>query len=181
MRAFLISLVAATAISVTAAPAFAQFYQADPQVALVDSWYQRYLGRNAEPAGIANHVWALRQNSVDVVEAGILASDEYYHRNGCNEAAFVTAVYRDVFGGPPGDVGALVFRLQQLGCNRHLFALEVLSQRGAVQPIVVQRPLFMNPSMFGPPPRVHGHGVHRPAWAEANYGRPTPFGVRFIR
>lgn len=68
---------------------------------LVESWYQRYLGRCAEPAGLQGWVCVIQRNGPLAAEAGILSSDEYFLRNGCTPEGFVTGLYVDVLGRVP--------------------------------------------------------------------------------
>ena len=64
---------------------------------LVESWYQRYLGRGSDPGGLNNWVWQLRSGMPpDAVEACILGSDEYYVRHGQTPESFVAGLYQDV-------------------------------------------------------------------------------------
>jgi hypothetical protein len=74
-------------------------YRAD----LVNSYYQKYLGRSADPAGLQAWVNALAAGATDeLVAASILGSGEYFARNGSNNTAFIQALYHDVLGRTPG-------------------------------------------------------------------------------
>lgn len=123
---------------------------------LVDSWYHRYLGRHVDPIGIHDHVGALRRgNPVDFVEASILGSNEYYHRNGCTPEGYILALYRDVAGvsPAPGDLNHWVRRLYG-SRSPHLLALRFLQENRfeAVAP----PPVFVDPDpgFFPPGPVV---------------------------
>jgi hypothetical protein len=71
----------------------AQAYS-DPN-SLVNTWYNRYLGRQGDPA-MATWVDSLaRGTPPDQVLAGIIASDEYYQRAGATPAGFVAQLYSD--------------------------------------------------------------------------------------
>ena len=99
---------------------------------LVESWYQRYLGRGSDPGGLNNWVWQLRSGMPpDAVEASILGSDEYYVRHGQTPEGFVAGLYQDVLsrGALGGEVASWVNRFYGLG-DRQALAREFL---GAAQ------------------------------------------------
>lgn len=141
MRAFLTcAILTVTTVAISATPAFAHPM---PYVELVDSWYHRYLGRHVDPAGRHDHVQALRHGTpVDVVEAAILSSHEYYHRNGCTPEGYVAALYRDVLGrrASLAEFNQEVNCVIRHGCNA--VALHLLRERAVVAatPVVVARP-----------------------------------------
>ena len=61
--------------------------------------YRAYLGRSADLGGLQGFVLLLDQGgSVETVKAVILGSREYFARAGGTDAAFLTALYRDVLG-----------------------------------------------------------------------------------
>jgi hypothetical protein len=61
--------------------------------------YHAYLGRPADPNGLNIFVNFLGKGGTDeAVKAMILGSPEYFARAGSTNAAFLTAVYRDVLG-----------------------------------------------------------------------------------
>jgi hypothetical protein len=148
----------------------------------VETWYQRYLGRAAEPFGLYGHTEAMCQGTpAIVVEATILASPEYFDRNGCNDPAFVAALYRDVLGAQaaPQQLHQDVHHLQRMG-NREAFTLEFLQTRRAlyqapVAPVVqTYRPVYVAPAPVVRPVVVPAP-VYRPAYA---YPRPYgPYGT----
>jgi hypothetical protein len=47
---------------------------------LVQSYYQRFLDRTAEPAGLASWVAFMKTHSDQEVIAGIIGSTEYYNK-----------------------------------------------------------------------------------------------------
>ncbi len=174
-------------MSVVLIAAAAPMAQAQDQfhVRQVDAWYARYLGRAAEPFGMQGHVTALCQGTPAlVVEAAILASQEYYHRNDCNDATFVAALYRDVLGvnANPQQIHQGVHRLQWSG-NRDAFTIEFLqTYRGSVPaaPVAVQsyRQVYVAPAPVYRPIVVPAP-AYRPAYGPAygnGYNRPTPYG-----
>jgi hypothetical protein len=71
----------------------------DRATATVEGWYRQYLGRCADASGLRSWGDQLRcGKDADCVLAGILASDEYYARNGGCDAEFIKALYRDRLG-----------------------------------------------------------------------------------
>src|SRR4051794_16208400 len=134
MRATMIKLMTVVLIAAAAPLAQAQ----DPiHAQQVEVWYERYLGRVAEPAGLSFHVQALCQGTPAInVEANILASTEYFDRNGCNDQSFVAALYRDVLGvvATPLQIQQDVHHLQRIG-NRDAFTIEFLQTRRAAYPV----------------------------------------------
>jgi len=185
-------------VLIAAVAPMAQAYDQN-QASLVDSWYVRYLGRHGEPAGIADHSEKLCVGvPADVVEAGILVSDEYYHRNGCNDALFIAAMYRDVAGinASPHQVNRGVHILRQFG-DRQMFVVEFLrTVRGSnVAPAAVQsyRPSFQaySPNVVPAPvyrqgfPGYASHGGYSAGYRQPPTGysvgyrqAPLPFGIR---
>jgi len=86
---------------------------------LLRDWYARYLGRPIEAKALA--YWGekmVRERNPAIVQADILASGEYYTRNGGTPVGFIRALYRDLDGnGSPSDgqVHFWVARLGQVG------------------------------------------------------------------
>jgi hypothetical protein len=98
------SILAAAVIVLGSATAAEAGYRPDPAATTVEGWYQQYLGRCADPSGLNTWAGQLRcGKSPDCVLAGILASDEYYHRNGCCDAGFVKGLYHDRLVRCPSD------------------------------------------------------------------------------
>ena len=105
----------------------------DRAAATVEGWYRQYLGRCADGSGIRTWGGQLRcGKSPDCVLAGILASDEYYDRNGCCDAGFVKGLYHDRLGrcASPAEVRVWLGELGRCG-SRYDLALKFLvaSQR----------------------------------------------------
>jgi hypothetical protein len=97
-------------------------------VAMVTSWYQRFLGR--EPDQGAND-WVQRlQNGTpeQSVLAGILGSDEYYNRSGSNVEGFITALFRDLLNREPSPQELANLMQQSYSNNREGIAYEVIPQ-----------------------------------------------------
>src|SRR4051812_30022536 len=99
MRHFM--LLALLAGGLLPASASAQYYpngypgygRVDPY-ALVQSWYQRFLGRAPDPGSDAWIQQLQQGNPPEAVLAGILSSDEYYQRSGNNPQSYIMALYR---------------------------------------------------------------------------------------
>jgi hypothetical protein len=63
-------------------------------VNMVDSWYQRYLGRSVDPGGLNNFAGMLRRGSPpDEVQSIILGSDEFWNNNGGTPSGFIAGLY----------------------------------------------------------------------------------------
>lgn len=70
---------------------------------LINDAYRRYLGRDAEAAGMASWLAFLRAGSTfQNMEAGFLAAPEYYQRAGSLNARWVARLYGDVLGRTAG-------------------------------------------------------------------------------
>jgi hypothetical protein len=90
----LLALVASFAVTPSA--------RADRATRQVAAWYQRYLDRYPDQAGLNDWADKLRRGRDPIdVEAEILASDEYWRRGGSNPAGFVDRLFRDTTGRPP--------------------------------------------------------------------------------
>ena len=74
----------------------------DPNVTLVQSWYQRFLGRSADSGGLATFVGMLRRGvAATDVQAGILASDEFWRLQGGRTDLFIRGLYVAVLNREP--------------------------------------------------------------------------------
>lgn len=94
---------------------------------LIREAYQEYLGRSPDPQGLANWLAAMRAGMrIQEMEAGFLASAEYYRKAGGTPSTWVVALYQSVLGRTPGanEVSSWVGRLPSLG--RHRVALGFL-------------------------------------------------------
>jgi len=121
---------------------------------LLSDWYPRYLGRPLDPQGLEG--WGRRLMRGDTpreVEAAILGSNEYFVRNGGNDAAFVQALFRDVVGAPadPAQLNHWLRQLDREDDHRGDLAEKFLKtmRRGAPLPPAPPPPL--NPPAFYPP------------------------------
>jgi hypothetical protein len=75
----------------------------EPYADMIDSWYRQYLRRSVDRGGLASRVALLRRGAdPQDVEADIIASGEYWERNGSNVIGFVRGMYVDTLGHEPG-------------------------------------------------------------------------------
>lgn len=96
---------------------------------LVQSWYEKYLGRPADPSGLSLYTNLLNNGWTDeTVEQAILSSQEFYTDSGSTVAGFVTRLYGTVLDRAP-DQSGFAFWLGQLnsGVSRATVALDFLS------------------------------------------------------
>lgn len=141
----------------------------DPHANMVNDWYRRYFGRNAEPNGLASHVPPLHAGTdPDFVEAGIVGSIEYYQRAGSTPEGFILSMYRDVLGSAPtkSEMRHWLNRFVHSE-NRHAFAHQFLRENrvpasdpfltfpapGFSQPVYVPRPHELRDSRYYGTPR----------------------------
>lgn len=102
----------------------------DPNVVLVESWYQRYLGRSADRGGLGTFAGMLaRGTPADQVQATLLASDEFWRRYGGTPAGFIGGLYECVLSRSPtrGEVGNWGQRFNLHRGDRTAVALEFLA------------------------------------------------------
>jgi hypothetical protein len=96
---------------------------------MIDSWFQRYLRRPVDPGGLASRLGILRNGGdPQGVEADILASDEFWNRNGGNVVGFIQGMYSDILGRAPNrnEVRFWADRYLANSQNRSAVAREVL-------------------------------------------------------
>jgi hypothetical protein len=108
---------------------------------LVQSIYVALLRRDADPAGMAAGVNILARtefvpgapDGVQLIEAAILGSDEYYQRfGGGTSNGFLQAIYSDVLNRPPDSAGAMSFDQQfAQGASRLSVAQAILRSQEA--------------------------------------------------
>ncbi|CAN5334855.1 hypothetical protein BH10PLA2_BH10PLA2_10740 [soil metagenome] len=107
----------------------------------VNKLYQAYLGRNADAGGLAAFSAQLAGGAtVQLVQAEIMASDEYFQASGSTNVGFVSAAYRDILNRNP-DAGGLTFYLGMLstpstGAQRQAVISNLLGQTEAIQDIL---------------------------------------------
>jgi hypothetical protein len=158
---------AATIVTAGTAP---QAHAGHQEAALVESWYQRYLGRCADAPSL--HAYAAqicRGTPAFEVEAQILGSDEYYHRNGCDVHLFIRALYRDVLGAGTyqNDIEEWCRRLRRMDNRTELARRFIIETRGrapvaavsnyapVAQPVYVQQPVVQQPVIVQQPEYVN--------------------------
>ncbi len=120
---------------------------------IIDGWYHRFLGRCVDPAGIDYWVPQLCRKPPEVVLSELVASQEYYHRNGCSPEGFVRGLYRDVLGRTDlchQDIHYWVCRLQKCGCREALIR-EFLRDARVDVFALCGRPAFASPVVANPP------------------------------
>jgi hypothetical protein len=94
------------------------------QITQVKKWYLEYLGRDATPQEVGGMETQLRQGrQVDQLRNELLASPEYYRRNGNDESKFIGALFRDLLRRNPvaPEGGNWLTRLKQLKNDRGRF------------------------------------------------------------
>jgi hypothetical protein len=107
---------------------------------LVESWYQLYLRRPADPAGLRDFVDRMRRGAGPIeVQAALLGSDEYFRLHGGREGSWVAALYTDVLDRSPShrEVQDWIQTLRRSGGSRESTAAEFLR---AAQAELTQRP-----------------------------------------
>jgi hypothetical protein len=127
---YLLAATVAGLLFLTTGSARAQVYDPAQQV---ESWYERYLGRQADPGGLA--LWEQQLGTLGPLQtqAGMLASSEYYARHGNTPEGFIEGLYADVLGRTANqdEMANWLNRLMVDGGNRAQVAQEFLS---AAQP-----------------------------------------------
>lgn len=95
---------------------------------LINASYQRFLGRPADAAGLQNWLKAMRGGyTVQQMEAGFIASQEYFNKAGGTNSGWVRKLYQHVLNRQPnpGDVNHWVRQLNQ-GATRRSVAMGFL-------------------------------------------------------
>jgi HEAT repeats/Domain of unknown function (DUF4214) len=96
---------------------------------LVESWYQLYLHRPSDEAGMRDYLGRLRNGQGPMeVQAAMLGSDEYYRLHSARQRPWVVAMYADVLDRSPSarDVQNWLQALVRLGGSREKTAAEFL-------------------------------------------------------
>jgi hypothetical protein len=99
------------------------------QRALVESWYQLYLHRPSDPAGMRDYLDRLRRGADPLeVQAAFLGSDEYFRLHNSRNRSWVVALYADVLdrSPTPREINHWVQSLNRSGGARDGTALEFL-------------------------------------------------------
>jgi len=107
----------------------------------VNRLYQSYLGRNADAGGLAAFSAQLTGGAtVQLVQAELMSSDEYFQASGGTNVGFVSAAYRDLLNRNP-DAGGLTFYLGMLStpstaAQRQAVISNLLGQVEAIQDVL---------------------------------------------
>ncbi|MCL3862700.1 DUF4214 domain-containing protein [Actinotalea sp. K2] len=95
---------------------------------LITASYKAFLGRSPDPSGLQHWLGHMRAGmTIQEMEAGFLASPEYYLGSGSNDRRWVTRLYGHVLDRAPG-ASEVTFWRQQLagGMSRHAVSLGFL-------------------------------------------------------
>lgn len=96
--------------------------------ALVESTYQTILGRGADQAGLNYWIAAHQAGLTDEqFEAGLLATDEFYRREGGTDAAFVEGAYQTLFQRPADAQGEAFWEGMLAGGVSRLAVAQILT------------------------------------------------------
>jgi hypothetical protein len=160
MRNMILATLLGTALS--AAPALAQYQQYSPYLypapaygtsavpsptsAMVASWYQQYLLRQTDSAGLLGWVNKIMSCTSPVwVQAQILGSQEAYQKAGSTPQGFVNRAFQEVTGRQPNP-GELQYWSGQVGNQGPVnTAYQMLQQF----PQTAQAGMY-NPPVYGP-------------------------------
>jgi hypothetical protein len=152
-----------------------------PQV--LETWYQHYLGRPLDQRGMDYWFPRVTSEASAPVLASMLASEEYYNRNGSTPEGFVRGLYRDVLGRTtdvqPWEVATWLNRLSQNGGSREQTAQQFMAGVDILNPPEVQAAPAAPPAVevygrwspnryVAPAPRPSGR------WSPYRYGVPAP-------
>ncbi|HLJ96534.1 MAG TPA: DUF4214 domain-containing protein, partial [Gemmataceae bacterium] len=97
---YLVLIYTVAFVWLTPSAVWAQVY-GDPS-SLVDYWYRTYLGRQADPSGLASWTAQLNQGTpADEVLATILGSPEFYTKAGSTPEGFITLLFMDILHRSP--------------------------------------------------------------------------------
>jgi hypothetical protein len=110
----------------------------DPNVTLVNSWYERYLGRSVDPGALESMLNMIRRgDSHNQMQGVVLGSDEFWLLGGGTPEGYVTRLYETILGRTPNfrERGFWAGQLARNLRNRSLTAVQFLTevQRGAIR------------------------------------------------
>jgi hypothetical protein len=126
MTRWISCLAALAALGLSARGALAQ---RSGEAAIVQSWYQKYLKRNADPPSLHQFASQLRQGVPQIeIQGTILGSDEYFDRYGRRPDAFIRGLYADALDRKAGNPEVLVWvqRLREVNGDRSELAKRFL-------------------------------------------------------
>ena len=125
-------LIALTAIIVSTPLAKGQYYPpgqaASDPAALVNTWYERFLHREADVGSQAWVQYLRSGQSPESVLSGILASNEYYIVSGNTPASYIQRLYSELVGRPPSPAQFGYWIRQLQFSNRHEVAYKLLTR-----------------------------------------------------
>ena len=123
--------------------------------ALIGGWYQTYLGRAADPGGVATWTTALAGGQTfTFVEANLAASSEGFAKGGGTNSAWISFLYQTVLGRSPGP-GESGFWIGVLNANpgsRFQVALSILRSPESTNRVVTQWYSAYAPGGLSTPP-----------------------------
>lgn len=93
------------------------------RTALITNAYETFLGREPDAAGLAHWLQRMREGlTIQQMEAGFLASPEYWAAHGNREYSFVEGLYRDVLGrlGTPAEITSWMSPIQRCRPELHM-------------------------------------------------------------
>jgi hypothetical protein len=114
---------------------------------VIRSWYLRYLGREAEPAGVQGWVNSIRRGrSLQDVQVDLLSSDEFYQRQQQRPDLFVRALFKAELGRIPTqeEMNFWLRRLRRTGERRSRTVREFLQWaqgQAQVAPPPIEQPV----------------------------------------
>jgi hypothetical protein len=110
---------------------------AEERQLLVGQAFQRFLGRSADPAGLAYWTAKLQTSSLPSFQATLASSDEAYRKAGGTDADFLAALYQQILGraADPGGAAFWVARLGR-GVSRRTVAVALLTSRESSAKVV---------------------------------------------
>lgn len=109
---------------------------------LVHDWYQLYLHRAPDPGGLAQWVGELNRGTPpELVQATLLASDEYYRRHGGTPHLWIANIFKELLGRTPSrdELRLWLGELARIGA-REAVALEIL-RAGRAELVERRRPI----------------------------------------
>jgi hypothetical protein len=155
-------------------PAPAQYPPAPEEgpTAMVQDWYRRFLGRQADPQAAVWVDYIKQGQSPDQVLSQILASSEYYRRAGGTPQGFVQRLFTDLTGRPPSqqELNYWVNRVYQSG--RQEVAYEVLQRYPqGMEPSPPAASGTYSPSVPGYDYPRYDYDYRRPDYRYRDWGR----------
>jgi hypothetical protein len=94
----------------------------------VVNWYQSYLDRRPETSGLVYWGSQLKNDSFEIVQAGILGSNEFYKDAGGTTDGFLSRVYEDVFDRAVDATGESTYGAElNAGMSRTAVAYQILT------------------------------------------------------